>query len=107
MTDSEAKEILKLYRPGTADADDPAFAEALAGRPTVVGYSLTFDGGDEGALSCGVPSLPLVLTGEEAWGASYFRAANAVCSVAPVSRAAVDQGFASCSPWAALMLSAH
>ncbi len=30
MTDQEAKEILKLYRPGTADAEDPAFAEALA-----------------------------------------------------------------------------
>jgi len=29
MTDREAKEILKLYRPGTADAEDPAFAEAL------------------------------------------------------------------------------
>lgn len=30
MTDIEAKEILKLYRPGTADTSDPAFAEALA-----------------------------------------------------------------------------
>lgn len=30
MTDIEAKEILKLYRPGTADAEDPSFAEALA-----------------------------------------------------------------------------
>lgn len=30
MTDNEAKEILKLYRPGTADAEDPSFAEALA-----------------------------------------------------------------------------
>jgi hypothetical protein len=30
MTYSEAKEVLKLYRPGTADADDPEFAEALA-----------------------------------------------------------------------------
>lgn len=30
MTENEAKEILKLYRPGTADAADPSFAEALA-----------------------------------------------------------------------------
>lgn len=30
MTENEAKEILKLYRPGTADAEDPSFAEALA-----------------------------------------------------------------------------
>lgn len=30
MTDSQAKEILKLYRPGTADTEDPSFAEALA-----------------------------------------------------------------------------
>ena len=30
MTENEAKEILRLYRPGTADANDPAFAEALA-----------------------------------------------------------------------------
>jgi len=30
MTRQHAKEILSLYRPGTADANDPAFAEALA-----------------------------------------------------------------------------
>ena len=30
MTYSEAKEILKLYRPGTADTVDPTFADALA-----------------------------------------------------------------------------
>jgi hypothetical protein len=30
MTDTEVKEILRLYRPGTADGADPAFAEALA-----------------------------------------------------------------------------
>ena len=30
MTDNQAKEILKLYRPGTADTEDPSFAEALA-----------------------------------------------------------------------------
>jgi hypothetical protein len=29
MTNEQAKEILKLYRPGTTDAADPAFAEAL------------------------------------------------------------------------------
>lgn len=30
MTDNQAKEILKLYRPDTADAEDSSFAEALA-----------------------------------------------------------------------------
>ncbi|HET7625987.1 MAG TPA: hypothetical protein VFM25_12060 [Verrucomicrobiae bacterium] len=29
MTTQEAKEILLLYRPGTADAEDPAFSDAL------------------------------------------------------------------------------
>jgi len=29
MTNDQAKEILRLYRPGTADATDPTFAEAL------------------------------------------------------------------------------
>jgi hypothetical protein len=29
MNNDQAKEILKLYRPGTADADDPSFAGAL------------------------------------------------------------------------------
>ena len=29
MNSQEAREILTLYRPGTADAEDPAFAEAL------------------------------------------------------------------------------
>lgn len=29
MTNDQAKETLQLYRPGTADASDPAFAEAL------------------------------------------------------------------------------
>jgi hypothetical protein len=30
MTNEQAKQVLQLYRPGTADATDPAFAEALA-----------------------------------------------------------------------------
>lgn len=30
MTNDQAKQILQLYRPGTADAADPEFAEALA-----------------------------------------------------------------------------
>ena len=30
MNRDEAKTILLLYRPGTADADDPEFAAALA-----------------------------------------------------------------------------
>src|SRR5436190_22106057 len=30
MNSENAKEILRLYRPGTADADDPSFADALA-----------------------------------------------------------------------------
>jgi hypothetical protein len=30
MTNDQAKEILRLYRPGSADATDPSFAEALA-----------------------------------------------------------------------------
>lgn len=30
MTSEEAKKILSFYRPGTADAEDPTFAEALA-----------------------------------------------------------------------------
>ena len=30
MTNEQAKQVLQLYRPGTADAADPAFAEALA-----------------------------------------------------------------------------
>ena len=30
MNSSQAKEILVLYRPGSADADDPSFAEALS-----------------------------------------------------------------------------
>lgn len=30
MTNEQAKQILQLYRPGTADATDPEFAEALA-----------------------------------------------------------------------------
>jgi hypothetical protein len=30
MTDNQAKEILKLYRPGSADAEDASFGEALA-----------------------------------------------------------------------------
>src|SRR4029079_15043537 len=29
MNTQQAKEILSLYRPGTADAEDPSFAEAL------------------------------------------------------------------------------
>jgi hypothetical protein len=44
VNSNQAKEILMLYRPGSADAQDPQFAEALAMVETDAGLKAWFDG---------------------------------------------------------------
>jgi len=77
---------------------DQVLGDALSGKPALVGYTLRFDGGAEGASPCTVPSLPLALVGpSESSGAAFFRATGVVCSVPAISGAA-GGGFLNAAP---------
>ncbi len=79
--------------------NDEVFATSLSNHPTVIGYTLRFDGGDAAASPCNVPSLPLVLAGPSESGApAFFRASGAVCSMPVLSRAAAGNGFLNAAP---------
>jgi PAS domain S-box-containing protein len=77
---------------------DSVLADALAGKPVVIGHTLRFD--RAGADSrCPVPSMPLALVGEAgSRGDPFFHATGAVCSVAEISRAAAGGGFLNAAP---------
>jgi PAS domain S-box-containing protein len=81
-------------------ASDRALAEALSGKPTVAGYTLTFDGNDkEAAPPCWVQPLPLAVIGPHASGeAPFFHATGAICTAPQVSRAAAGNGFLNAAP---------
>ena len=79
--------------------NDEVFADALSGRPTVVGYALRFDNDHAGSSPCSVPSLPLAMAGpNESGGAAFFRATGVLCTVPPISRAAAGNGFLNAAP---------
>ncbi len=79
--------------------NDVLFADALSGRPAVVGYTMRFDGGAVDLSSCHLQSLPLVVLGpKESADAASFRAAGAVCSVPQISQAAAGKGFLNAAP---------
>lgn len=80
------------------NTNDESFAEALTGRPSVIGYTLKFDGGG-GLSSCALQSLPLVVLGpREAGRSPLFQARSAVCSVAHIAAAAAATGYLNASP---------
>ena len=69
--------------------NDEVLAEALSGKPAVVGYAFRFDRDTAGPPACSVASLPLaVASPKDPWGAAFFHATGAVCSVPAISRAA-------------------
>jgi PAS domain S-box-containing protein len=79
--------------------NDEALAEALAGKPTVAGYTLTFGDHPGEPFPCGVQSLPLVVVSPNGSGKeAFFHASGAICSVPEVSRAAAGNGFLNAAP---------
>ncbi len=77
---------------------DSALAAAFAGKPVVIGHTLSFGRG--GAESpCTVPSMPLVVVSEAGSGSGpFFHATGAICSVGEISRAAAGGGFINAAP---------
>jgi PAS domain S-box-containing protein len=84
---------------GPGAVNDRLLAGAIQAEPSVVGYSLLFEGGQQVSSTCGVPSLPLVVAnaGDSGRGA-FLRASGALCNVAFISRAAAGSGFLNAAP---------
>ncbi|MBN9659056.1 MAG: CHASE2 domain-containing protein [Acidobacteria bacterium] len=81
------------------NTNDALFADALSGRPAVIGYTLKFDGGGNGLSTCRLQSLPLVLLGPKAAGTPpLFHPRTAVCSVPQISLAAAGIGYLNAAP---------
>jgi PAS domain S-box-containing protein len=81
-----------------ANTNDASFAQALAGRPSVIGYTLQFNGGSN-LSSCPLQPLPLVILGPRELGKSpLFQARGAVCSVAQIASAAAGTGYLNAAP---------
>jgi PAS domain S-box-containing protein len=85
-----------MARSGT---NDEVLAQALSGKPAVVGYTIRFDRDTAGPSACDVASLPLVVvSSKEPGGAAFFHATGAVCSMPAISRAAAANGFLNTAP---------
>jgi PAS domain S-box-containing protein len=75
------------------------FAEALSGKPTVIGYIWRFDSRHGSSAACSVQSLPLAVASPNTAGqAAFLRASDAVCSEPQLSRAAAGNGFLNAAP---------
>ena len=85
--------------PARSGTHDEVFAEALSGKPAVVGYTLRLDRDTAGPSACSVASLPLVVASpKEPGGPAFFHATGAVCSVPAISQAAAANGFLNAAP---------
>ncbi|MGC4054559.1 MAG: CHASE2 domain-containing protein [Paludibaculum sp.] len=81
------------------DSSDALFADSLAGRPSVVGYTMRFDSSGSNPSACQLPSLPLVLLGPaESARSPLFQPRSAVCSLARISAAAAGSGYLNSVP---------
>ncbi len=97
----DARAASSLAGAGTPDGrtNDERLAAALSGRPVLIGYTLTFDGGTNDSPGCAMPALPLVVTGPATPSRpAFFRATGAICSVPAISRAAAGSGFLNGAP---------
>jgi adenylate cyclase len=79
---------------------DGALAAALAEGKVVLGYAMTFDRDGAGPGTCVLHpvGLPIVHPRQEIGGVPLFRATGAVCSLAPLARAAGASGFLNAAP---------
>ena len=91
--------VLDIMFPQEDRGNDEVLADALAGKPGIVGYSLRFDGGGTSLALCPAPSLPLAPVGQNgSRGTEFFHATGAVCSVPAISRVARASGFLNAAP---------
>jgi PAS domain S-box-containing protein len=97
--------VLDMMFPQEDRGNDEALANALAGKPGVVGYTMTFDGEGTGVVLCPAPSLTLALARSKASQSAIqqrstelFHATGAVCSVPAISRVARASGFLNAAP---------
>jgi PAS domain S-box-containing protein len=88
---------LDMMFPQEDGGNDKVLADAISGKPLVVGYALKFDG-DAVASPCPVPSLPLAIAGASSGGAAFFHAAGAIGNAPAVSAAASSSGFLNAVP---------
>jgi PAS domain S-box-containing protein len=86
--------------PSGNQTNDEAFAAALANKPSVIGYSFTFDDSvPNGSSDCNLRPLPVVVAGRNDPGTrAFFHANGTVCSVPVISGAAAGSGFLNAAP---------
>ncbi len=90
---------LDIMFPQKDNVNDQALADAISGKPVVVGYALSFGGGEAAALPCPLQSLPLaVIDPGRAGVAAFFHAAGAICNAPAISAAASSSGFLNAAP---------
>jgi PAS domain S-box-containing protein len=85
-------------RAAHGNTNDAVLAEALARVPSVVGYSLQFDGGARPSQKCTPPPLPLVAALPEHGSDAFFHASSIVCTVPVLARASAASGFMNAAP---------
>ncbi len=74
--------------------NDEALADALAGKPVVLGYAFRFDGSPTSPPDCELRPMPLAVVGPNvAPGEALFHAPGALCNVPLLSHAASGAGF--------------
>jgi CHASE2 domain-containing sensor protein len=88
---------------GTGDArfrtNDEALADALTGKPVVLGYVFRFDASPTKPAECELQPMPLAVVGPNvASGQAFFHAPDALCSVPLLSHAASAAGFLNAAP---------
>lgn len=80
-------------------ANDDIFMAAIAGKPTVLGYSMTFDDKPSGQSPCILSQLPLIVIGTNRTDdRTFFRAKGTVCNVPDISGIAAGSGFLNAAP---------
>jgi PAS domain S-box-containing protein len=75
-------------------SNDQALADALRGRPVVLGYGFRFDSGTEDPAACTMGALPgAVLGSDEAINKAFFHPVGALCNLPELTQAAAGSGF--------------
>jgi len=97
--DGRTSRSFEGFGPLRSGTNDEKLAEALSGKPAVIGFTLSFEPYTSGPSACSVPSLPLVVTSPREPGkAAFFQATDIICSVPAISRAAAASGFLNAAP---------
>ena len=90
---------LDIMFPPEDGSDDKVLADAISGKPVVVGYAFSFRGGDAMTSACPVQSLPLAVAAPgKSSVAAFFHATGSVCNAPLISAAASASGFLNAAP---------